>query len=149
MVGESSAPDVEDGTFSFSIDNEWPMDAKFGPVLTRNSEHPYPKGQLYMSQVSNGAKPGSYVYYDALYVDESWHRALLSSFDRYDDARDLEIQIPTAWEDGRIEFKVRLGSLDSSGPLYLYVVDGEGRVNNSGFLISCSECPLAPVGRVD
>ncbi len=141
VFAENTGLGAADGEFSFAVDGKWFINSG---IVTRNLQYPHPHRRIYQSQVSNGAQLGSYVYYDSLYIDDSWHRVLLSSSRTWRDVRDSEIQIPTTWDDGRIEVMLRFGSLDPEMPMYLYVVDGEGNANEEGFRLECPKCGVAP-----
>jgi hypothetical protein len=141
MVYETSDVGVRNGTLIFGINNNFTENT---PVKTRNSEYPNRYESIVMSQVSNGAQLGSWVYYDSVYLDVTWHRVLLSSSPRWEDAKDIEIQIPVAWNDSEISIEVRFGSLSGADDYFLYVVDAEGQVNAEGYPVSCALCPKPP-----
>ena len=132
VVYEASDLNQYNGRVWFAIDNVFGFSDL---VCTRNSEFPGYYDELFQSQVSNGTAGNTWVYYDSIYVDDSWHRVLLSSASNWTDARDVEIQIPVSWDDDKIEISARLGSLDPNKPVYLYVVDSENRVNENGRII--------------
>ncbi len=102
------------------------------PFVDRNADHPEPYSSIFQSQVSNGAQPGSFVYYDSLYIDDSWHHVVICAGNTESTCTDREIQIPTAWSDTSITVEVNLGGLDATTPLYLYVIDENGGFNAIG-----------------
>ncbi|MCA9704980.1 MAG: hypothetical protein KDK70_03910 [Myxococcales bacterium] len=132
MYRASSAPDVADGALGYLQNGILATDHAF---VTRTAERPDPYDELYMSQVSGGAQLGSFIYYDALYVDESWHHVILCPHATIDACHThrREVQIPTAWDDASITISVDLASLAGEPTVYLYVFDGEGLVNQQGF----------------
>ena len=112
------------------------------PVQTRTNEHSQRYGQIFQSQVSNGAPEGSYVYYDSLYIDDSWHRVLLCGEPKWEDCTKVEPQIPTGWTNEEISVKVNKGifNKDDDKNVYLYVFDKSNEVNSEGFAV-CTVCP--------
>lgn len=146
-IHKAGTIDQYDGVFQFAFDNDW---TNLKPIrnIRTTTKATDPTHNRYtnvvMSQVSNGATNPSFVYYDSLYIDDSWHRVLVSTGSTYGEADDAEVQLPIAWSDSRIEFVPRLGSLDSSYPLYLYIVDSRNRVNSVGVPISCVKCAVPP-----
>jgi len=141
LVYESSDLGKPNGRAWFSQHNRFVYsDLK----MMRDSDNPYRPNWLFQDQVSNGCQPGSYTYFDSLYVDDSWHRVLVSSSPTWDEASDVEVQIPMTWTDQRIEITVRLGSLPSGLPVYIYVVDGENGVNKVGYPVTPKGYPKAP-----
>ena len=131
VVYRTSDIGVKNGIFNFYVDGNLPYSASF---INRDSTRPNRFDTLYQQQVSNGAQPNSWVYYDALYVDDSWHRVILCSSSTWNNCSDSEIQIPTSWANNSISFVVNQGSL--SGNLYLYVVDGNNVANSSGYSVA-------------
>ncbi|WP_075186472.1 hypothetical protein [Teredinibacter haidensis] len=138
---QAGSIDQVDGQFYFWQNRVkgWSSDKRF---RFRTTEYPEKYGDIYQNQVSNGAQPGSYEYFDTLYVDDSWHRILICSQAQWESCTDPEIQIPIAWSDSSLKFATRMNGLQSKGGggLYLYVVNNEGEVNAQGFAL-CPRCP--------
>lgn len=112
-------------------------------VRTRTSEYPDRYSRLFQSQVSNGAKDPSIMYYDSLYVDDTWHRVVICKSKTWEACHEREIQIPVSWNDKQIEIKLNLGGFDPKASLFVYVVDKNAAVNDNGFPL-CLKCPLPP-----
>lgn len=112
----------------------------------RTATYPLKYSDLYQSQTSNGAQPLSFEYFDALYVDESWHRVMVCSESTWSKCKQPEVVIPTAWADNEIKVSLRLGSLKNTTNFYFYVVNGLGEVNEKGYA-SCPLCPMPPAQR--
>lgn len=137
-VYQVSSLNTENGVFDFYRNGKLMWNKRF---QNRTNSYPDRYRLLYFDQVSNGTGPGPYyVYYDDIYVDESWHRIVLSDASSWSNASRRELQIPVAWSNGSITFQVNLGDFTASqaSNLYLYVVDGEGNANSSGFRVSCT-----------
>jgi hypothetical protein len=105
--------------------------------------YPHKYSDLYQTQVSNGAQPLSYEYFDSLYVDESWHRVLVCAESTWSACKQPEVVVPSAWGDEQIKVSLRLGGLKNKANFYFYVVNGLGEVNEKGYA-SCPLCPLPP-----
>jgi hypothetical protein len=99
----------------------------------------------------NGFRAGSYtgntatshveVYWDNIYVDNSWARVEIGNNQNYALSTHTEIQIPhTTWNDSTIQFTVNLGNFNTSEQLYLFVVD-EGGVASEGFPLAMESVP--------
>jgi len=73
----------------------------------------------------------TYVYYDNIYIDNSWARVEIGDQPTYDGCTHREIQIPVSWDSRHIVVKLNLGSFNS-GNVYLYVIDENGVVSNNG-----------------
>ena len=125
--------------------------------LMRTSAHPELYNTLFLDQVSNNTlSSGKYIYLDTLYVDDTWHRVVISDEPTWQSVvynqgteRTREIQIPTSWSDTRITVVVRKGGLSSLSNSYLYVIGGDGNpVNTNGFPLSGmnEKVPSAPSG---
>lgn len=96
--------------------------------------------QIAQSQVSNGAQKGSVVYYDTLYVDDTWHRVVICETREYEECSNIEILIPVEWKEDRIVAQFRESTLPS-GQLYLYVLDGGNAVNPIGYPLPLAASP--------
>lgn len=106
----------------------------------RTSDRPGRYDRVAQSQVSNGAQKGSFIYYDSLYVDDSWHRIIFCEAPKYVDCSNVEIVIPIEWDDQKIVAQFR-ETLIPSGPLYLYISDGDNVVNATGYPLPLAASP--------
>lgn len=77
----------------------------------------------------------STLYYDNIYIDNSWARVEIGDQPTYDASTHREIQIPSVWSDGSVTVAVNRGSFND-GLAYLYVVDENGDMNAEGFPIT-------------
>ncbi len=136
---KTSSIDVSDGRFDFIINGIVSSENTF---ISRTSVRPNMYNILYQSQVSNGAQPNSYAYYDSLYVDDTWHRIILCDGAKWITCNNREIQIPTSWSNDEITIEMRLGSLKGNQYVYLYVIDADGKPNSEGYKY-CPRCIVA------
>lgn len=86
-------------------------------------------------------------YLDDIYVSSSPARIELSNEPQWSKIRkNKEIQPPIDWFDNEVTARLNLGQFkDYNGDLYLYVIDNEGKVNESGLKLSiCEKCPEPP-----
>jgi hypothetical protein len=106
----------------------------------------YIAGSGYPDYIKLGWYAGSYyptstntftttLYYDSIYIDNSWARVEIGDADTYDNCTHREIQIPDTWETGHISLKVNPGSFNLNDSVYLYVIDESGAVNPKGYSI--------------
>ncbi len=130
---QTSGIDVRDGIFNFYQNGVLGTDSKF---RNRKADTPEPYNSLVMSQVSHLAQLGSRMYYDSLYIDDSWHRVVICSSASFDSCDDREVQIPATWVDNAVKVELNLGGLDTAKPLYLYVVNKDGLVNSEGWKLN-------------
>lgn len=130
---QNGTVDTADGIFLFWQDRVqgW----KNQTFRFTTSAYPHKYSDLYQNQVSNGAKPGSKEYYDALYVDDTWHRVVVCAESTWVSCTKPEVLIPSAWNDTSITVTFRAGGLASKNLLYLYVVNADGVTNANGFEI--------------
>jgi hypothetical protein len=112
---------------------------------TRNSGHPELYTRLFFDQISNNTlTPGKHLYFDSIYVDDTWQRVVISDEATWQTSvygsgtkRKREIQIPTSWSDTQIQISVRKGALDNLATSYLYVLNAQGNpISNTGFALS-------------
>ena len=128
---QTSSIDVVDGTFNFYQKGVLGTDNKF---RNRSSDEPNRYNSIVQSQVSHNAQPGSVMYYDALYVDDTWHRVVISEGSTWATRGNVEVQIPAEWNDNQIVINTNLAGLNiATTPLYLYVVDKNGIANENGY----------------
>ncbi|WP_324313697.1 hypothetical protein [Povalibacter sp.] len=114
-------------------------------IQMRTSSYPNSYSVLYFDQISNNQlSAGKYLHFDAIYVDDTWHRVVISDEATWQNIvygsggteRSREVQIPITWSDSRIEISVRQGGYSSLTGKYLYVIGADGNpVNSSGFRI--------------
>lgn len=76
------------------------------------------------------------IYFDDIYIDNSWARVIIGDQPTYESCAKREMQIPASWSNESIQFDVNQGSFNNGQQAYLYVVDSEGAVNTNGYLIT-------------
>jgi len=145
IIYRSSQIDEQDGTFNWLrnglpvwTDRLWQM---------RIAERPNRYDILLFDQVANGTGPGPlWVYYDDIYMDDTWARVMLCDISLWSMCVNKEIQIPVSWNSSQLSFVVNLGGFDTvTQSLFLYVVTSEGDVNQKGYLVQrCARCPESP-----
>lgn len=86
---------------------------------------------------TNGELPnGTNIYFDDLYVDNTWARVIIGNASTLAASTTREVQIPSAWADTSITVTVNRGNFASNGSAYLYVVDANNTVNATGYSIT-------------
>lgn len=130
--------DVVDSTWRFyrngvAIDHEFLASTSFVGRKTPDQEDFCNNVFHYQEQFSGD--PGFQIYWwlDFWYVEDSWHRILLSEEPTYDAGTitptvvyNREPQIPTAWADTEIDMDLRFGIFGIPVGKYLYVTSGAG-----------------------
>lgn len=128
-VNVSSSADIRDDNF-----------------VMRTSAYPDKYNDWFIQDdVSNyhTTQPGNFVYYDDVYMDDSWARVMIGNKPTWTESTQREIQIPSAWSDNSISVTLNQGGFPSFNSAYLYVIDPDGNVNQTGFPL-CAKCPGAP-----
>ncbi len=138
---QTSGISVKDGIFNFYQKGILGTDNKFtnrkpdevdsnGKTISFSRRY----NSIVQSQVSHNVQPGSVMYYDQLYVDDTWHRVVISKGSTWASRENVEIQIPAEWSDNQIVINTNLAGLNiTETPLYLYIVDKNGVANENGF----------------
>lgn len=134
---DSGSVDKSDARLVVRTDGVQNIDRNF---KARTSDRTDPYNRIAQSQVSNGSQPGSNIYYDMLYVDDSWHRILICESPVYSECRNIDILLPVEWESNRIVAQFR-ESVIPAGPHYLYISDGENNVNEKGYPLPLAASP--------
>jgi hypothetical protein len=132
------------GQFNFTRDavSGYPRTTRF---LQRTSGFPEGYDHFFFDQISNNQiSAGKYLYFDSIYVDDTWQRVIISDEPTWQNAvypagskRLREIQVPTAWTNSQITVRVRQGGLASLQNSYLYVINTAGDpISTTGFPLS-------------
>lgn len=85
-------------------------------------------------RINNGVN--SFRYFSAVYMDNTRARVMLGNSPDYASCTIMEPQIPLAWSDGTIQFRINLGALPDTGSAYLYVFDANNVRNLRGYPVS-------------
>lgn len=72
------------------------------------------------------------LYYDDIYIDNSWARVEIGDQDTYANCTHREIQIPAAWSATEITVTANTGSFGAGDSVYVFVVDEDG-VASAGY----------------
>ncbi|WP_162628792.1 hypothetical protein [Marinobacter bohaiensis] len=142
IVYQASDVGEQNGRFDIIRNGNSVHDSNF---RMRTSSYPDRYSQLYFDQISNGTNANQtlYIYYDNIYVDDSFHRVYLSDASSFSDAKNRIIQIPTDWSDSNVVVNINPGDFDLSSA-YVYVVDGNGDANSNGVRVCADDCPSPP-----
>lgn len=111
--------------------------------ILRNGTYPNSYNNFAIENYCDGFPTGSWVYYDDIYMDDSWARVMIGNAPTFAASTQREIQIPSAWSDTSITVQLNQGALSGFDKAYLYVFDANGNVNSAGYPL-CSNCPSAP-----
>ena len=72
--------------------------------------------------------PGPVISVDDVYVDSTQARVMIGNASSYDASAALEMQIPTAWSDTAVSFRVNVGALGGED-VFVYVFDRDNNVS--------------------
>lgn len=78
---------------------------------------------------------------DEIYMDSSLNRIMLGNSQVYDEVTHLELQRPLEWSGNELEFEIRLGALNKSSGIYLYVFNESGVPNQLGYKLVEGKSP--------
>lgn len=78
--------------------------------------------------VGNGGS-GTTLFYDDIYVDNSWSRVELGDKPDYNTCTMREIQVPSQWSGSSVTVTMNQGAFDEGDQAYLFVVDGNNNVS--------------------
>jgi hypothetical protein len=73
------------------------------------------------------------LYYDNIYIDNSFARVEIGDSNSYDSCTHREIQIPITWSSDHIQVKFNKGSFPDNQTVYLFVIDENGNPVGNGF----------------
>jgi hypothetical protein len=79
------------------------------------------------------------LYYDEVYLDDSWARVEIGNASTWSGCTHRETQIPSSWSSSSIAVTVNQGTFADSAGAYLYVTDDDGNVNSSGYSITFAD----------
>jgi len=79
------------------------------------------------------------LYYDEVYLDDSWARVEIGNASTWSGCSHRETQIPSSWSSSSITVTVNQGTFADSAGAYLYVTDDEGNVNANGYSITFAD----------
>ncbi|MDG5499008.1 hypothetical protein [Marinobacter sp. BGYM27] len=80
---------------------------------------------------------------DDIYMDDRFSRIVIGDKPSYKDLDGYELQLPVAWSNQKIDFKLNLGSIPVGEKRFLYVISEDGSVNDIGFPL-CEDCKSPP-----
>jgi hypothetical protein len=137
LVFEDSDPSDTNATCDFWQRGYMPYDG----AVFQSRDNSIDKDYVVHAQVadSTGKNP-TYSYYDSVYIDDCWHRILISPEAEWQDGSNYtsasfvnrEVQLPTAWTSSEVQFHMRFGSMSSLSGMYLYIVDGTNTAHKIG-----------------
>jgi hypothetical protein len=109
----------------------------------------YPDIGLHLERIGfdegGTSPPGINHSFSDVYASNSPARVELCAASTWTSCAVRELQQTTYWDDQRIELKLSLGRLTGTSPLFLYVIDSQGRVTSSGALMCSSNCASRPM----
>lgn len=141
VIYKTGSINGNDGVYRFFQNGKAITDRADHRMRTTQQPNMYEQFGL-QDDISNETKVRDdwWIYYDDIYMDNTWARVMIGDAPTLATSRRREIQIPVSWSDTAITIRVNQGALPTiKGPFYLYVVDSQGRVNRRGYPL-CPEC---------
>jgi len=138
-----STPGVADGRIQIWIDGKLILSRT--AYQTRDSGETYFKRWKYLGfeETYGGTSDGNeHVFFDDYYIDNTLARVEIGNNADYALCTIKEIQPPTAWSTSSITVTGNVGSL--TGTAYVFVIDVDGVVNETGFEITIGEASTNP-----
>jgi len=141
----TSDVDQPNGIFNYIRDGIAAYPRTTSTFRLRTSAFSQPYDHFFFDQISNNElSPGKYLYFDSIYVDDTWQRVVISTEATWQNAefgsgsrRAREIQIPTLWNNTQIQVNVRKGGIANLESAYLYVLNSAGNpISTTGFALS-------------
>jgi hypothetical protein len=125
---DSSGPAAGDGFARFSVyhpDEDVVTVTRTGTTMAADGKTiSTPHFGYLLVNENNGHEVDT--YWDDIYMDDSWSRVEVCNGATYSNRSNCEIQIPSAWTDGQLQFKVNQGGFADDSTAYLYVIDANG-----------------------
>lgn len=151
-VQRSSAPLTPDGQFKIQRIGKAAM-LNSSDIITNDSDD-LPWRYIAIGQaitnvietyVGKGGRVKWDAYYDDVYIDTTLARVEMCDTPVWADRTHCEIQPATSWADAQIKVSYNPGNFTTGQNVYVYVVDSNGLVNNTGskFTVGAST-PSAP-----
>lgn len=106
-----------------------------GKIVAHDCPFPMVMLQNYFATDTGSPTPWMRHYWDEVYIDRTRARIEIGNASTWTASSHREIQIPTAWSNNSISFKVNQGSFSVGDKGYLYVIDATG-VPSVGFPIT-------------
>ena len=146
MIKQSSASGVADGQVQVYVNGrniateEKMVTYETGEVV---------KGATFMWYMGNNEGEGTaQVYFDDIYIDNSWQSLWICDGNSWDESTHREVQVPTAWSSDSITLKINQGSFKNDETAYLFVVDQNGVASEKGKPIVFCDCQVEAPGSV-
>jgi len=88
---------------------------------------------------NHGGTLSNTLFYDEVYLDDSWARVEIGNEATWSACTHRETQIPSAWSDGSVTITVNQGTFTDGAGAYLYVTDSAGVVNAAGYPVTIGQ----------
>jgi len=155
----SGSVGVADGVLNYTRGGRsaYPRSSRF---TMKTSAHTEGYSLLFFDQISNNQlSPGKYLYFDSIYVDDTWQRVVISDEATWQSVvwkdggveRKREVQLPLTWSDTSIQIQFRQGSLTDLSKAFVYIIGADGNpVNLTGFPLNgaAPRVPNSPTAMV-
>lgn len=127
---QSSGGGAEDGAITVWVDGQ--ENYSRTNIVTRDDAQYRWNEMGFFHGVTNMSAPTD-TYLDDVYAAASWARVVLCDSPTYATCTHTEVQPATSWSDGSITIQLSLGAFPDLSKVYLYVIDENGVVNETGF----------------
>lgn len=145
LIGKESGDGIPDGSWLMNMsypNYSQPIDSiqSLPNIITRKGDYHWRKFFLgqYVGNTSCRDTCRADLYYDDIYLDNTWARVVICDSALYSSCTHRAMQIPVTWVDGSITVKINQDEWSSGSTAYLYVVDENGEVSATGYPIAFS-----------
>ena len=137
MYKKLSTPGVADGMAQFKLGYTV---RTYSNIVTREEGFSFQITNIILGLMfANSRNDGDHrMYVDDVYVDNTRARVEVCFGDTWDNRGNCDIQIPSAWSATSNTITINQGSFSDGDSAYLYVVDENGEVNETGYPITFS-----------
>jgi len=133
MYGKISTLNQDDGARGWWLDlNEVDYDNAFATYTSSTDRDSY-RCITMPFYVAHDAGGPHYIYYDDVFVNNTFARVEIGNAATWSGCTVREIQLPTSWSNTSIAVTTNQAKFSNGQQVWLYVVDRDGNVNQSGY----------------
>jgi len=150
LIKECSDIDIQDGEAYFKVmcSDGTVTTNQFTATATRTTSNPDILDWIRLGYgMENAANADNeiYVFFDDIYIDNSWARVAIGNAAVYTNSTHIEMQSPIAWASGEITITANQGSFSINDTAYIFVFDSDGTASD-GYEITIGDGTISLSG---